>query len=233
MQSGIHLYTAAPVIKTISDFMNLVFEGVKIGMILALMIGPIFFAVIQAGVEEGFRAGATVGLGIWVSDFLFIATVYWGLSYISQIVQGPNFPLYLGIGGSIMLTLFGLGALLTAPKVNQLPEWSKETIRTSSYSGLWLKGFLINTVNPFTFLFWIGVATTVVVDGHLQPIEARYFFGGILGTIVTTDLLKALMAKRIRRLLKPKHLMWIRRISGVALIVFGVALLGRVLWMLG
>lgn len=226
------LYTAMPGIKIFNSNMNLVFEGVKIGMILALLIGPIFFAIIQAGVEEGFRAGATVGFGIWVSDFLFIAAVYWGLSYISQVVQGPNFALYVGIGGSITLALFGLGALLTAPKANQLPQWSRESVRTSSYPGLWLKGFLINTLNPFTFLFWIGVATTVVVDGDLNPLEARYFFGGVLGTIITTDLLKSAMAKRIRRWLKPKHLMWLRRISGIALIVFAIALLGRVVWMM-
>ncbi len=212
--------------------MDLIVEGVKVGMILALLIGPIFFAIVQAGVEEGFRAGAMVGLGIWISDLLFIAAVYWGLSYISQVVSGPNFALYLGIGGSITLTLFGLGALLTAPKTNQLPEWSKQSIRTSSYAGLWLKGFLINTINPFTFFFWIGVASTVVIDGDLEQTEARYFFGGILGTIITTDLAKVLLAKRIRRLLRPIHLLWMRRISGIALILFALALLGRVLWTL-
>ncbi|MEQ8706694.1 MAG: LysE family transporter [Phaeodactylibacter sp.] len=212
--------------------MNLIFEGVKVGLILALLIGPIFFAIIQAGVEEGFRAGAAVGFGIWVSDFLFIAAVYFGLTFISQVVESPHFGLYLGIGGSITLAAFGLGALLTVPKAHELPKWSKETIRTSSYPGLWLKGFLINTVNPFTFFFWIGVASTVVVDGEMELQEARYFFGGILGTIIITDLLKVLLAKRIRRILKPVHLLWLRRISGIALVVFAVALLGRVLWML-
>jgi threonine/homoserine/homoserine lactone efflux protein len=212
--------------------MNLIVEGVKVGMILALLIGPIFFAIVQAGVEEGFRAGAMVGLGIWVSDFLFITAVYFGLAYISQVVEGPNFALYLGIGGSITLTIFGLGALLTAPKATTLPEWSRQTLRTTSYPGLWLKGFLINTLNPFTVFFWIGVASTVVVDGDLQPIEARYFFGGVLGTIIVTDLLKVILSKRIRQWLRPIHLMWLRRISGVALIVFAVVLLGRVLWMM-
>jgi|AntRauTorckE5430_2_1112549.scaffolds.fasta_scaffold05394_2 threonine/homoserine/homoserine lactone efflux protein len=212
--------------------MNLIFEGVKIGLILALLIGPIFFAIIQAGVEEGFRAGAMVGLGIWLSDLLFISAVYYGLAYISKVVEGPNFGLYLGIGGSIMLTAFGLGALLTVPKANHLPEWSKETVRTSSYSGLCLKGFLINTINPFTFFFWIGVASTVVVDGDMELMEARYFFGGILGTIIITDLIKVLLAKRIRRILRPVHLLWLRRISGIALIIFAVVLLGRVIYLL-
>ena len=212
--------------------MDIVFEGIKVGLILSLLIGPIFFAIIQAGVEEGFRAGATVGSGIWFSDLIFISAVYFGLTYISQISEGPNFGLYLGIGGSITLSAFGLGALLTVPKAHELPEWSKETVRTSSYPGLWIKGFLINTVNPFTFFFWIGVASTVVVDGKMEPLEARYFFGGIMGTIIITDLIKILLAKRIRRVLRPIHLLWLRRISGIALIVFALVLLGRVIWYL-
>jgi threonine/homoserine/homoserine lactone efflux protein len=50
-----------------------------------------------------------------------------------------------------------------------------------------------------------------------------------LGTIVVTDLLKVLLAKRIRYSLRPVHLLWLRRISGAALIAFGVVLLVRVL----
>ena len=59
------------------------------------MLGPIFFALIQAGIEQGFRAGAMVGFGVWVSDFLFVASVYWGVSYIMaitawDIMGGPH-----------------------------------------------------------------------------------------------------------------------------------------------
>lgn len=213
--------------------MSLFVEGIKVGLILCFLIGPIFFAIIQAGVEEGFRAGAMVGLGIWLSDLLFIGSVYLGLSFITKLIAGPSFPLYLGIGGSITLVGFGLGALLTMPQRQALPEWSQKALRTSSYKRLWLKGFLINTINPFTFFFWIGVASTVVVDGGLQEADARYFFVGILLTIITTDLIKVLLAKRIRRVLRPIHLLWLRRISGAALILFGIALFGRVLWGMG
>ncbi|TXB62405.1 LysE family translocator [Phaeodactylibacter luteus] len=212
--------------------MNLILEGVKVGMILCFLIGPIFFAIVQAGVEEGFRAGAMLGLGIWVSDFLFILSVYLGLAYISQVVSGPNFTLYLGIGGSITLAAFGAGALLTAPRTGALPEWSRQTLRTSSYHSLWLKGFLINTVNPFTFFFWIGVASSMVVEEGLAPLDARFFFGGVLGTIIVTDVLKIVLAKRIRQWLRPVHLLWLRRISGGALILFAIVLLGRTLWSL-
>ena len=209
--------------------MNLIFDGIQLGVILAILIGPIFFALIQAGVEQGIRAGSMVGLGIWVSDLLFIFGAYFGVSYVTRLAEGPEFALYLGIAGSITLTAFGLGALLSTPKAGANPQWTKTTFRSSSYFSLWLKGFLINTINPFTFFFWIGVTSTRVFDGGLDSQEATLFFGAIFCTIVFTDLSKVILAKRIRRVLRPVHLLWLRRISGGALIVFAVVLLVRVL----
>lgn len=209
--------------------MSLLFDGIKVGLILCFMIGPIFFALVQTGVEQGIRAGSTVGLGIWVSDFLFMVGVYWGVSYVSRITKWDNFSIALGLGGSIILVLFGLGALLKNPsfKMYSLPY----TRRTSSYFSLWLKGFLINTVNPFTVFFWLGLMSTVILKNELHGGDATLYFGGVLGTVVVTDFIKVLSAKRIRQVLRPIHLMWFRRISGIALIAFGVALLVRAVWM--
>lgn len=208
--------------------MNYLWEGIKVGLILSSMIGPIFFALVQTSVEEGFRAGTMVGLGIWISDLIFISCVYFALNFVSKLVNTDHFALYLGWGGSITLFIFGLGVLLTPPKAN----WQISAARFSSYWALWLKGFLVNTINPFTFFFWLGLSTTVVIQGALNPIQVIQYFGGILGTIVLTDFTKVALAKKIRTYMRPIHLLWMRRISGGALIVFAVALLIRVIWFL-
>lgn len=207
--------------------MNLLFDGIKVGLILCFMIGPIFFALVQTGVEQGFRAGVMVGFGVWISDLIYILAVYWGISFISRITQWENFSVYLGLGGSIILVLFGLAALAKNPsfKHYRLPE----TKRFSSYFSLWFKGFLLNAVNPFTIFFWLGLMSTVIIKNELHGGDAILFFSAALGTVMLTDVLKVLSAKRIRQVLRPIHLLWIRRISGVALIVFGVALLVRAL----
>ncbi len=46
-------------------------EGMLLGFTLSLMIGPLFFAIVQAGLAGGFRAGAMMAAGIWISDLLF------------------------------------------------------------------------------------------------------------------------------------------------------------------
>ncbi len=208
--------------------MSLLIDGIKIGFILCFLIGPIFFTLIQTGIEEGMRAGIAVGAGIWLSDLMYILGAHWGMTHISRWLDAAAAPLYVGLTGSLILVGFGIAALITAPGVKQLPQ--RRTQRSSSFLSLWLKGFLINAVNPFTILFWIGVMTTVVVKGELVGSQTVLFFSGVIGTVVSTDFLKVMLAKRIRRWLRPWHLLWFRRISGVALIVFGVVLLVRVVF---
>ncbi|MEM9819985.1 MAG: LysE family translocator [Bacteroidota bacterium] len=203
-------------------------EGLYFGLILCFLLGPIFFALIQAGIEQGFRAGVMIGFGVWVSDFLFIIAVYWGVSYIMAITAWEGFTLTLGITGGIILVAVGLGTLLTSPPDIQT---SKNVLQKStvSYLALWMKGFLINTINPFTFFFWVSVSTTVVIKDGFDKADAISFFSGILLMIILTDILKVVLAKVIRKYLKQSHVIWMRRITGGALLLFGIALMVRVI----
>lgn len=202
-------------------------EGIQTGLILCFLIGPIFFTLIQTGVERGFRAGAMVGLGIWVSDSLFIAVFYSGVQYIARMLAWEGFSLYVGLVGSAILAGFGISALLTKPAFQNPADIHFKP--SASYFSLWVKGFLINSINPFTILFWFGLMSTTILKSTMNSTDASMFFAGIIGTVVVTDLLKVLLAKRIRRWLQPQHVLMLRRISGIALILFGIILLIRTL----
>lgn len=210
--------------------MELVFEGIKMGLVLTFLIGPLFFVLIQTGVEQGYRAGIVLAFGIWVSDFLYIFAIYNGITFFSNLVKTPNFSFWLGLVGSVLLTSFGVGSLISTPKPTEEPHL--ETLaRNDSYPALFLKGFLINSINPFTIFFWMGLMSTVAIKDNFTVTDAELFFGAILGTLVITDASKVGLAKWIRNTLKFKHFLWLRRITGIALIVFGVALLVRVIMM--
>jgi threonine/homoserine/homoserine lactone efflux protein len=92
-----------------------------------------------------------------------------------------------------------------------------------------LRGFLLNTVNPFTVFFWLGITGAVLIPNGWNNRETLIFFGGMLGTLVVTDTMKAYAAKRIRHFLTPRHTKQLRQAIGLLLIVFGLALVARVL----
>ena len=62
-------------------------QGIQTGLVLCIMLGPIFFALVQAGVERGMRAGLMVGLGIWISDLIFILSIFFGASFIVTVTE--------------------------------------------------------------------------------------------------------------------------------------------------
>ena len=206
--------------------MQYFFEGVQLGLVLSILVGPIVFVLIQASLEQGARAGTMVGAGVWVSDLLFILAVYFGVSYVSEITEWPGFEFTLGAIGSVILIVFGVFSLFTKPP--RFDSVKGIIPQKASYFTLWLKGFLVNTINPFTVFFWIGVMSTFVLQRDLDGDNASVFFGAILGTIIVTDVLKVLLAKKIRKRIKRTHFIWLRRISGIALIIFGIVLLIRV-----
>ena len=199
-------------------------NGILLGLTLSILVGPLLFALIQTSLEEGSKAGFAVGIGIWFSDALFILATYYGLSYVEEITEWSGFELALGIGGGVVLFLFGLGILLSKPI--PLEKLEGAAMRFSSYPTLLTKGFLINTINPFTVFFWTGVASTII--SRAEPENALWFYIGLFGTIVASDSLKVVLAKVIRPYLRPKVLYRVRQISGIALIIFGVVLLVRV-----
>jgi threonine/homoserine/homoserine lactone efflux protein len=209
--------------------MTLLLQGVLLGLSLSLLTGPMMFIFIQTGIEHGFRAGALTGLGVWMSDLFYILFAYFGLANVLQLTEGEGFKLWMGLIGGAILVVFGLATLLNRP-----PRFKKKArIRfpagAASRFKLWLKGFLINTFNPFTALFWIGVMGALSVKDDFSGFHAGIFFAGALSVIVLADMGKVLLAKRIQDWMRYSYLLTMRRIAGTALVVLGIVLMVRVM----
>ena len=228
-------------------FLNtiMLFQGVLLGFSLSFMVGPLLFAIMQASLERGFRAGLALASGIWTSDALYILLVYYGVDAMATLTSLPYFRLWAGWAGGLVLVAFGLGTLLRrkvpvadAPTAADRmldaldgpePPGVEHNWMRWGLPGYWLRGFLINTINPFTVFFWLGIASAVVVPNQWVPGETLAFFSGMFVTLVITDTLKAYAAKRVRHFLTPQHTRWVQLSIGTVLLVFGIVLILRVL----
>lgn len=215
-------------------------QGVLLGISLSFMVGPLLFAIVQAGIERGFRAGFAVAGGIWISDVLYVLAVFYAMDALVTVTSIPNFKLWAGLSGGILLVAFGMGSLFfsrTPMGGNQTEHISTSgepmeggTVRYKrTYVAYLLRGFLLNTVNPFTVFFWLGIAGGVLAPNGWNDRQVMIFFSGMLGTLVVTDTLKAYAAKRVRRFLTPEHTLLVQRGIGLLLVLFGAVLVFRVL----
>ena len=203
--------------------MNLILDGLLLGLTLAILLGPIFVALTQTGIQRGVRAGLSVGTGIWISDILVIVTAYFFIKEIDEIAQNKSFHHWMGWIGGLILIIFGFITLVKKPKLDEkIPAFNAK-----SYAGYWTKGFAVNFFNPFTFVFWISVMTTYVIGKKIDGPDATLLFGSIMFTIIVTDSLKVVLAKLIRKKLTHNHIILFGKLAGVILITFGVILILR------
>ena len=66
---------------------ELIIEGVFLGLGLCFLLGPIFIVLIQASIERGARAGLIAASGIWLSDILIVYLVLHFIKNISHYVE--------------------------------------------------------------------------------------------------------------------------------------------------
>jgi threonine/homoserine/homoserine lactone efflux protein len=200
-------------------------QGILLGFSLSFLIGPLLFAVVQAGIAQGFRAGVAVAAGIWVSDALFLCLILCGVETLEAMTALEGFRFWAGILGGMLLLIFGLTSFFSSE--HQAVGAVAKKKRT--YRHWWLRGFLINTVNPGTLFFWLGTVSAVVIPSGWHNRETTVFFGGMLGALVLTDTLKAWAAKSISSFLTPGHIRNVQKTIGLLLVTFGLGLIFNVL----
>jgi threonine/homoserine/homoserine lactone efflux protein len=196
--------------------MDIILNGIISGIVLALLIGPVFFTILQTSVERGFWSGVFVAIGVSCSDALYILISYLGLI---QFIETENFRHYLAYAGGGSLLLFGLYYIFI--KSRKLSRYDPEKVHTRSWFRLAAKGFLINGLSPMVVFFWIatvGVATTRL--GYTSSKEALIFFASIVATVFTTDIIKAKLAAKLRVIITPGFVRMMNIILGIVLVFF-------------
>ena len=90
-------------------------------------------------------------------------------------------------------------------------------------------GFVINTLNPSVIFFWL-INTTAFASNHTVA-ERIVLFSICLGINMVADVIKVLIAAKIRHKLNPHNINIINKISGSILIAFAVSIVYGILFL--
>jgi threonine/homoserine/homoserine lactone efflux protein len=202
--------------------MNSLFEGIFLGFTLAVLLGPAFFTLIQTSIHRGLKAGLFLAIGIFFSDFCLMILCYLGASQL--IYEGKNSLIFGTIGG-IILVIYGI---YTFRRKLHLENGDIVVKKPGAVTYI-LKGFFLNFANPFIWIFWMGVVVGVTSNYGVYSNQSFLFFSGLLGTTISTDFFKCFISHKIKQHLNPKVLIRVNHVVGIILIIFGIALIIRVL----
>jgi threonine/homoserine/homoserine lactone efflux protein len=188
-------------------------------LVIAVLVGPVFFALIQTSLNKGFLAGVTFALGIFLSDATFFILSYFG---ISTIAHSQSLKTMMGVGGGAFLIGFGLSLALRKVDVNRIDD---ADIKANSLIRNTLKGFLMNSINPGVFFYWLSVVGAATVKFDAVPRRIFAFFITTMLIVFSMDVLKSYLAARLKKVITNKLMTWLNRVSGSILVLAGGKLL--------
>ncbi|MGE0772433.1 MAG: LysE family translocator [Cyclobacteriaceae bacterium] len=199
----------------------IVFNGIKLGLLLAFLVGPVFFTILQTSIERGFLRGALVAVGVSISDAAYVTLCYLGLT---QILEQKAFHSHLALVGGGILVVFGMYYLFVKSR-RKITQGGSQ-VRGQGFYRYIAKGFLINGFSPMVPLFWIGTLSIATIDfGYTTTFDLTVFIASMLTTVLVTDILKAYLADKVRRVITSRLLMAMNIVIGVVLIGFGARLI--------
>jgi threonine/homoserine/homoserine lactone efflux protein len=196
--------------------------GAGYGLLMAVMIGPVFFVLIQTSIEKGFLVGLVFATGIILSDSTYFMLAYLGLSQFENSVFVHKI---MGSGGGLFLLGYGFILLFKKQKVI---EGKAIEVKGSLFRSF-LKGFIVNSLNLPAFFFWIAVIGSTKVTFGNEPKKIFVFFIACMAMIFSTDNLKAYLATRLKHLVTPSLMTWLNRIAGIFFLAIGFKLLYEVI----
>jgi threonine/homoserine/homoserine lactone efflux protein len=203
--------------------MEIILNGIFSGIVLAFLVGPVFFTILQTSIERGFRSGFFVAIGVSLSDAVYISLSYMG---VYQIFDKDNFREYLAYFGGGVLLVFGLYYLFI--KSRRLTSYDPQNMSTRSPLRLMLKGFVINGLSPTVLIFWLGTVVAATTKfGYATPVKAIPYFLAIVVTVFVTDVIKAKLADKLRLVLTPNFIRTLNIIVGVIMVIFGGRLIAN------
>lgn len=200
-----------------------IFIGIGLGLSLSVAAGPVFMMIVDTSLEKGKMHATAFAAGVWTSDSLYALLTYLGVNWVTKIAYNPQYADKISFIGALILMIFGIGILMD----NGSDGKKTKLRRKRDAFKLYAKGFLINTFNPFTVVFWLGISGGIVVHQFSSAVNAFLLYAGLLGTVILIDVLKIFLADKVSELLKTHVIARIRKVTGVALLLASFLLLYR------
>lgn len=210
--------------------LEIIIKAVVTGFVLSIMIGPVFFILLETSMRRGIRAALAFDAGVLISDLLYILVAYLFFSEVAALTEGKNEGIIQVIGG-ILFLVFGLVTFFKKVKDQKRDDLGNTVNQSKDYIMLFIKGFLLNILNPMVIFYWFSVMAWGAKNNADSSSSSEYllliYIVVLLSVFFAFDILKIVGAKKLRNFVTDSVLRSLNRITGSILFGFGVVLIVR------
>ena len=195
-------------------------RGLLIGLSIAATVGPMSVLCIQRTVNKGQLYGFISGLGIATADGVYGSIAAFGLTLITNFLL--NEQIWIRLIGGLFLIYLGIKTMLSRPSERAVTL----DMKSNSYIAAYTSTFFLTLTNPLTILSFaaifagIGVGSTSKNVISATAVVLGVFSGSTLWWIILTSAISL-----FRKKLNTQWLLWINRVSGAIIIIFGIVAL--------
>jgi threonine/homoserine/homoserine lactone efflux protein len=197
---------------------SLFLKGVVIGLSMAIPVGPIGILCIRRTLVEGRISGLVSGVGVAIADMVYGSIAGFGLTFISDFLITQQ--KWLRLVGGVFLCTLGLKVYWA-----KLVEWDMP-IGAKGLVSHFISTFLLTLTYPITILVFLGIFAGLGI-GHMKDngisiaaLVLGVFAGSMLWWVILSSIIGSMRDRFNLHALK-----WVNRISGILLMIFGLALL--------
>jgi threonine/homoserine/homoserine lactone efflux protein len=193
-------------------------RGLVLGFTIAAAVGPISLLTIRRTLAHGRVYGLASGLGVALADATYAAIAAFGLTAITSILVGGR--VLLGLVGGAFLVVLAIRTMTSRP--DEVAEVAERPGLAAAFGSI----FGLTMTNPMTILSFAGLFAGLGLTGTGGVDAALLVAGVFLGSAAWWVVLTSVVAALRSRVTIPV-LTWVNRVSGAAILVFGiVAIIG-------
>ena len=227
MENTSGIFEKLPEFSRIWSF-SFVIWAVVIGLFLSLIVnmGPAFITLVQTSLHRGFKSAAWFISGVILNDAMIISLYI--LTSVQVVMRSELEVTLFSIGAGIILVLFGVFTFRrkAEDKESLIEKRTNEIMEKKDDKPSWFlmlgKGFVINLLNPFVWIFWFSAVAVVAGSMGGNKVNTIVFFALILGTTLMCELLKAWGAAKLKVFFNPQRTTIMNRCAGILLVVCGI-----------
>lgn len=203
------------------DYAAIALRGLLLGFSIAAPVGPIGVLCIRRTLAEGRATGFVTGMGAATADACYGAIAGLGLSFVMTLLIDQL--LWIRLIGGLFLCYLGVRTALSHPA---------ERAASASGSGLlraYVSTFLLTLTNPMTILSFVAVFAGLGIGMSRDDYSSVVLL--ISGVFAGSALWWFLLSRGVslfRRRVTSGALVWVNRLSGGIILVFGIVALASI-----
>lgn len=198
-------------------------KSLVLGFLSSIPLGPIGIICIQRTLGKNRWSGFVSGLGASTADTLLAIIAGMGLSFVLSFIK--DYQLLFKLFGGIIVIIIGIKIFFKSP----IRQFRERRLGKNTMLRDYISTLIITLSNPVAVFLFLAAFAGLNLLNNNYILHTLVFVGIFTGASIWWFILSSVV-NVYREKFRLKNLWWLNKITGVIIILFGIAALVSILF---